>query len=125
MKHIDFRRGGVISVWVGNFRSDVELDDYLNSNSGFSRDFGFEVLPEDAPETVVEDQRMSIPALVTGFSWSDAYKDAVSELADKEGIKSATTMIVFFNFEYDPSFAALKAASPLRFLGSVPFHPSG
>lgn len=29
MKHNDFRIGGMVSVWIGNFPSDIELDDYM------------------------------------------------------------------------------------------------
>jgi hypothetical protein len=121
MKHSDFQKGGVVSIWVGNFQSDADLDDYLNLERKFEDDFCFELNDADMPETCVEQQPTAIESLVDGFSWSRHYKDGVVHLAKEQGIEKATTMLVFLNFAYDPSQARPKENVPLVFLGAVPF----
>lgn len=121
MKHNDFQKGGMVSVWIGDFASDIELDDYLNLSRAFESDFGFELNDRDMPETVVNDAPTSIADLVAGFSWSKSYGAEVVSLAKAKGIEKATTMIVFLNFEYQPQQAKPKGTAPLRFLGAVRF----
>ena len=121
MKHNDFSKGGMVSVWVGNFSSDIELDDYMNLSRKFEQDFGFEFNERNAPETVVDAAPTSIAQLVKGFSWSDSYAAQVASLAEKKGIEKATTMIVFLNFEYQPERASPNETAPLRFLGAARF----
>jgi hypothetical protein len=121
MKHNDFLKGGMVSVWVGNFGSDIELDDYINLDRRFEQDFGFELNDRNMPETVVKDAPVSIAELVEGFSWSDSYATAVADLAKAQGVGEATTMVVFLNFNYQPERAKPKETQLLRFLGAVRF----
>lgn len=121
MKHNDFLKGGKVSVWIGNFGSDIELDDYMNLSRTFEQDFGFEFNERNAPEAVVNDTPISIAELVNGFSRSNSYATVVANLAEKQGIGKATTMVVFLNFEYQPERAKLNESAPLKFLGAVPF----
>jgi hypothetical protein len=121
MRYADFRKAGMVSVWIGNFRSDMELDDYLNLSSGFEEDFGFELKERDMPETSVEPEPVPIVNLVDGFSWSDSYAKAVVRLATDQGVERATSMVVFLNFEYQPERAKPRPSAPLQFLGAVPF----
>lgn len=110
-----------MSVWVGNFGSDIELDDYMDLSRKFEQDFGFELNERNPPETLVKEVPASIPELVNGFSWSKKYAVSVVELAEKRGIEKATTMIIFLNFEYQPERAKPNKAAPLKFLGTVRF----
>jgi len=121
MKHNDFRKGGMVSVWVGNFPSDIELDDYMNLSRKFEQDFGFELNERDMPETSVHPEPVPISELVDGFSWSDSYAQSVGELAIRQGVERATSMVVFLNFEYRPERAHPKENAPLKFLGAVRF----
>jgi Immunity protein 22 len=121
MKHNDFRKSRMVSVWVGNFSSDLELDDYMNLSRNFERDFGFELNERDMPETSVESEYTPVSKLVDGFSWSDAYAQSVVELATLQKIDQATTLVVFLNFEYQPERAKPKEHAPLKFIGAVPF----
>lgn len=116
-----FRTGGKISIWIGNFPSDTELDDYLNLSRGFEKDFNFELNERDMPESSVEFEAVPIGQLVDGFSWSESYAHNVMRVAEENGIKTATTMLVFLNFEYDPNIANPNPSAPLRFLAAVPF----
>ena len=121
MKHNDFRNGGMVSVWVGNFGSDIELDDYMNLSRTFEQDFGFELNDRDTPETLVKAAPSPIAELVTGFSWSNSYAVPIADLAKRQGIVKATTVVVFLNFEYQPERARPKEGTPLQFIGSVRF----
>jgi len=121
MKHNDFRKGGMVSVWIGHFPSDIELDDYMNMSRKCEQDFQFELNERDMPETSVESEPVAVGQLVDGFSWSDSYAQSVAELATKHGIEKATTMVVFLNFEYQPERAKPNEGAPLKFLGAVRF----
>lgn len=121
MKQNDFRKGGMVSVWVGNFASDTELDDYINLSRKFEEDFGFELNERDMPETSVKSVALPVAELVTGFSWSESYSSSVANLAKQRGVESVTTMVVFHNFEYQPERAKPIGSAPLEFLGAVPF----
>jgi hypothetical protein len=121
MKQNDFRKSGMVSIWIGNFNSDRELDDYLDLSRRFEEDFGFELNERDPPETVVNNAPTAILQLAKGFSWSKSYEEPVAELARKQGIEQATTMVVFLNVEYQPKGAKAKENTPLKFLGAVPF----
>lgn len=121
MKHNDFRKGGMVSVWIGNFLSEIELDDYMNLSRRFEKDFQFELNERDMPETLVEAEPAALSELVHRFSWSESYAEPVVELARKHGIAKATTMVIFLNFLYQPERAKPNEDAPLRFLGAVPF----
>lgn len=115
------RKGGKISVWVGDLASDVELDHYLNIQRTFEKDFGFEINERDMPETKVEEKAVPIAELVRGFSWADSYADSVIQIAKESDIEQASTMIVFLNFEYEPGRTKPNPKAPLKFLGVVNF----
>lgn len=121
MKHNDFRKSGVVSVWLGNFNSDIELDEYLNLSRKFEDDLRFEFNERDMPETVVKSEPVPIAQLVDGFSWGESYATSVVEQARQNGIEFATTMVVFLNFEYLPELAKPKIPAALQFIGASRF----
>lgn len=111
----------MVSVWVGDFSSDVDLDDYLDVSRRFEHDFGFELNERDPPETCVNTKPTSVRELLKGFSRSKTYAEAVVELAKKQGVEGATTIVIFFNSQYDPSLAKPRKDALMQFLGSVSF----
>ncbi|HEV2695895.1 MAG TPA: immunity 22 family protein [Verrucomicrobiae bacterium] len=121
LKHDEFRKGGRVSVWIGNFASDIELDDYLNIQRTFEKDFDFEINERDMPESKVEEEAVPIAKLVEGFSWADSYAGAVARLAEERGVNQATTMVIFINFEYNSERVKCNPDSLLKFLGVVSF----
>ncbi len=121
MKHNDFRKGGMVSVWIGNFTSDIELDEYINLSRKFEEDFQFTLNERDMPETCVECEPVGVDKLVNGFSWSESFAQAIIRLAKMHGIEKATTMVVFLNFAYQPERTRPHEHSPLKFLGAVRF----
>ena len=117
----DFEIGGVVSVWVGSFADDVQFDDYMNLSKQFERDFGFTIDDRAIRECVVEAAPSPIRDLVRGFSSWESFAPAVAEAARRLGIESATTMIVFYCVQFEPSKVTVNSDAPLRFLGAFPF----
>ncbi len=111
----------MVSVWVGHFKSPDQLDEYMNLTSGFEDDFGFTLDEKDVREATVEVLSKSIDQLADGFSAFESFVGNVAEAATRAGIRSATTMLVCYGFEFDPSRVAVNDAAPLRFLGAFPF----
>lgn len=121
LKYNEFSKGGVVSVWIGDFGSDVESDDYINLERRFEEDFGFELNERAMPETAVEAKATPIRTLVDGFSWSNSYAESLVSLAAKNGIDTATSMVILLNFAYDPVRAIAKKDAQLKFIGVIPF----
>ena len=111
----------MVSVWIGNFKSEAELDAYMNLNRQFEKDFDFVLNERDLPEAMVSDSPSTLEELAGGFSWSDSYKAAVAALGKEKGIGRATTMVMFLNFEFLPTLVKVNLDAPLQFLGAVPF----
>lgn len=113
----DFVSSGFVSVWIGDFRSEDDLDDYIDDI--FPKEFGFQVPPQVVCEIGVRPQPMEIASIVQGFSRWKTFESAVIEAAQSRGIKEAACMFVIYNFKYDGSS---ETADPLlKFIGSVPF----
>jgi hypothetical protein len=115
----DFRDPKSISVWVGDFRTEGDLDDYLNSQ--FESDFGFSINPRAVCEAGVRSQPMNIDQLVQGFSRAQTFSGLVVEAANKIGCTTASAMFIIYFFAYDSSQIAPDASAPLKFLGVIPF----
>jgi hypothetical protein len=122
MRHQDeFSAPGTISVWIGDFQTDDQFDDYMNLSRQFESDFGFRINDRGIREGVVEASPKPIAELVRGFSNWESFCSAVVEAAKKFGVERATTMIVFYTVRFDPSKVSTKPNAPLRFIGAFPF----
>jgi hypothetical protein len=119
--HSFFQQGGYVSVWIGRLSSDEELDRYLNMTPEFENEFGFKLNEADMPETTVVPEAVLVDMLVDGFSWAKSFRDAVIGSASTLGFETANTMIVFYNFKYDPTDVKVKPSTKLLFLGAFPF----
>lgn len=113
-----FIKPGFVSVWVGDFRSEDELDDYLNDT--FPEEFGFEILPQAPCEIGVRPMPVDLGMLVQGFSRSKTFDSKVVEAARTNGIAVASCMFIIYNFKYHSGCQA--APHPgVKFIGAVPF----
>ena len=118
--HSDFRKGGFVSLWLGNkLTGEEELDGYLAER--FQSDFGFVIYPPDGPEYDVSETPKCIDDLLDGFSRSTTFKEAAVEAANLMGWAEATTAVVFYNFKYDSDNDNATESSPLRFVGVFRF----
>lgn len=114
----DFIRPGFVSVWVGDFRTENDLEDYLLDH--FATDFGFEVRLEAVQEMGVENEPTEIGRLVQGFSRSKTFDSKVVDAARKNGIVKASSMFIIYDFNYDST--SQKVSTPrLQFVGAVSF----
>src|SRR5436309_15515336 len=112
MKDYDtFRMGGTVSVWIGNFSSLADLEEYFRQ--GFEKDFGFRLNDRDMPETTVEREPVKVEKLIDGFSRSRTFDQAAAKAAAALGFDSATTMAIFYNFKYDPEVSDVNPEAPL------------
>ena len=118
----DFEANGMVSVWIGDFSTDVQFDRYMNLTKEFEKDFGFTVDNGSIREGVVENSPRPIAQLVEGFSRWKHFVFAVAESAEKMGICQATTMIVFYGVNYNPLMGAINSHAPLKFVGAFRFN---
>lgn len=114
----DFIKPGFVSVWIGDFRSEDDFDDYLLDH--FTTEFGFEVRPQAVREMGVEAEPVEIGKLVQGFSRSKTFDSKVVDAARTNGITTASCMFIIYNFKYDAACQAVPNAR-VKFIGAVPF----
>ena len=107
-------------MWLGNFRSEDEIDGYLSEE--FENDFGFKIYSLDGPESdVSEEGPKPVQELLEGFSRWESFIEAATAEANVKGWNEATTAIVFYNFKYDPQFINPDSLGLLTFIGIVPY----
>ena len=111
----------MVSVWIGNFQTDAQFDDYMNLSRDFEADFGFKINNRGIREAVVESVPKLIAELVNGFSNWESFGPAVVEATKKFGVERATTMIVFYTVRFDSEKVKTNPNAPLRFIGAFPF----
>lgn len=116
-----FRRSGRVSVWIGDLKTPDQLDEYMNLTASFENDFGFALDERDVREAAVEPCPTPIPQLVDGFSACDSFAEDVVKAAEAAGIERATTMLICYAFEFDPSKVEVNPTALLQFLGSFSF----
>ncbi len=122
MRHQDeFSIGGMVSVWIGNFRTEAQFDEYMNLTEDFENDFGFRINDHDVREAVVKSVPEPIERLVEGFSNWESFAPAVVEAAREAGVDRATTMIVFYCLWFAPSKVKINPNARLKFIGAFPF----
>jgi hypothetical protein len=121
MKHQDdFAANGMVSIWVGNFKTSAEFDAYMNLSRDFETDFGFEISDRDIREAEVESSPKTIEQLLCAFSDSKSFSAPAAEAARKLGIGHATTVIVFHFVRFDPSQVQTNPNARLTFIGAFP-----
>jgi hypothetical protein len=118
-KFSDFQKQGMVSVWVGDFRTEDELDDYLNGQ--FESDFGFSIYDRAVREIGVESEPVSVEHLVAPFSLSQTFASGVVDAARRAGSTSASAMFIIYFFAFDPALVHVHPQAQLTFIGTVPF----
>jgi hypothetical protein len=118
LDHSQFRKGGVLSLFLGNFLSEEELDTYLSET--FPVDFGFVIDPRAGPEGhVSSDRSCPVGELLRGFSRSADFVEVVTKALVKDGWHRSKAAVVFYNFCYDPNaYRLFNAWNKLKFRGT-------
>ncbi|WP_186074369.1 hypothetical protein [Burkholderia gladioli] len=109
----DFERRGVVSVWLGmvDRRDDTHLDTL--------RDLcGVRYYRLDDQESNVFDFRLTgVAELLAELSYSTTYAEAVIAAAAARGIHAARSVVVQYDFAYDPRRVAARLDGDPVFIG--------
>jgi hypothetical protein len=116
----DFRSGLYVSVWIGEHRTETELDDYLSSGR-FSQEWRFRLSETDLPEICAEPSRKSVAELVCGFSCCEQFQEDLLAAAKAQGIDGGHSMVVFHFLAYTPQGLPVASRPEMRFLGNFWF----
>jgi len=121
LDHGQFRKGGVLSLFLGGFKSEEELDSYLSDT--FPVDFGFVIDPRDGPETyVAPNPSCPVADLLKGFSRSAEFVEPVTKALATDGWHRSDAAVVFYNFCYDPkAYRLFNGWGRLKFMGTYLF----
>lgn len=121
IQHSELRVGTTVSIWLGSFRTEGELDSYLKHD--FSADFGFTYEPQAGPEACTRvGEPVPVRELLSKFSMSRRFIDRAVECATAHGWAAANSAVVFYSTRYDPGLATTDAA-PLHFIGAIDVLP--
>jgi hypothetical protein len=118
LEHTQFRKSGVLSLFLGSFKSEAELDAYLSAT--FPVDFGFIIDPRDGPEIyVAPNPSCPVADLLKGFSWAAEFVEPVRKALAKDGWHRSGAAVVFYNFCYDPkAYRQFNGFGRLKFMGT-------
>ncbi|MBC3919098.1 immunity 22 family protein [Undibacterium sp. CY18W] len=109
----DFRKKGVVSVWVGlrSDEGDADADvlqdfcgvGYYDLDAQESNSFNFELV--------------NLEKLFNGISYSSSFKNNVLSTAYRKGIHLARWIVVQYEFGYDPAKVSRPIADDPIFIG--------
>ncbi|HDR6297903.1 TPA: immunity 22 family protein [Bacillus thuringiensis] len=123
---------GVMSLWIGNFRTKQSLKEYVEikfdevgdrTQSKFMRDFNLDFIDynQDLLEsTLIEDSTTSLTTLLSGSSYETEILSQFSEHYGEELPEIYDSVIRLYDFEYDGDIDEVKFKSgDLIYMGSV------
>lgn len=105
-------QAGWVSVWVGEFTEELDLDGYLGEP--FDRDHGLE--PTDQGEYVVRPSPLPLAELLDGCFLSDRWAPPLVEEARRRGVTEASCAVVRLHYRHTEQ---TPPNSPLRFVASI------
>ncbi|RDW16451.1 hypothetical protein CWR48_16325 [Oceanobacillus arenosus] len=114
-----------VSIWIGNFESKEELENYTNIeytddgdsiSSIFERDFNLEYYDRDLVEKKwISPSTNNVKELLKGFSYSNQFFEQYDTSNYKE---ESNVAILIYNMEYDANKTKIKYKnSELKFIG--------
>ncbi|QIW19764.1 immunity 22 family protein [Bacillus thuringiensis] len=123
---------GVMSLWIGNFRTKQSLKEYVEikfdevgdrTQSKFMRDFNLDFIDynQDLLEsTLIEDSTTSLTTLLSGSSYETEILSQFVEHYGEELPEIYDSVIKLYDFEYDGDIDEVKFKSGnLIYMGSV------
>ncbi|PGD54293.1 hypothetical protein COM40_21320 [Bacillus wiedmannii] len=123
---------GVMSLWIGNFRTKQSLKEYVEikfdevgdrTQSKFMRDFNLDFIDynQDLLEsTLIEDSTTSLTTLLSGSSYETEILSKFVEHYGEELPEIYDSVIRLYDFEYDGDIDEVKFKSGnLIYMGSV------
>jgi hypothetical protein len=125
-----YQKHGVLSIWVGEFESAADLEEYITfvydendeSSSPFAEDSGLFWFDHDLQEAVwFERPLLQMPDILNPFSWSGSYKDAVWAALQEVDFARPNSVFILFETAYDPERAVPEPDTKLVFIGVFPY----
>ncbi|MCU5098323.1 immunity 22 family protein [Bacillus wiedmannii] len=123
---------GVMSLWIGNFRTKQSLKEYVEikfdevgdrTQSKFMRDFNLDFIDynQDLLEsTLIDDSTTSLTTLLSGSSYETEILSQFVEHYGEELPEIYDSVIRLYDFEYDGDIDEVKFKSGnLIYMGSV------
>lgn len=130
--YLNFAKAGTVSIWVGEFASRAEFDNYLEETidgdsdadapiNRFAGDIGVGFYDHDSQEAEFKGESLPIKDLLTGFWFADSYLENAAAAAALVGIERANAAVLLFDFDFNRNLQA-NSASPLGFVGAFEFN---
>ncbi len=121
---------GYVSLWLGNFKSYEEFEDYLSISytedgdaipSKFEEEFNIDHYDKDFIETdYFGDEMRELPLILKGCSYEDKIIPRFVETQGKDFSCGFNCIILLYNFHYSNSIA--NYMSCVKYFGSVRFN---
>jgi len=108
-----FRRAGMISLWVGRFDSESDLEMYIDGGD-FERDAGYTITRGLEPFPAFADGPGDP---FTGYGFATALLRRVSTALEDSGLR-ANSAVLQMHFRYEPARVRTRSKAKLSFLGS-------
>lgn len=103
-----------VSLWVGDFTDELELDGYLGRP--FDHDHG--TSPDGEGEYRVGTEIMPIETALADCYLAKTWAPAMAALARERGVETVTCVLVKVHYRHEER---APVAGPMRFVGSVAF----
>jgi hypothetical protein len=132
LKFFNYEAPGKCSVWLGTRpRSREELSAYIELKydekgegiiiiDGFSRDFAIPSFDHDFIDCMSYKKMMKTEQLIQGLSYINTFSKGLLREAKKAKLLKATTIIVFYDFDYEKR-PVTESADDLTFIGSFKY----
>jgi hypothetical protein len=128
----NFGTQGVVSVWEGVFPTEEVRRRQLDERNGdefenqplaeWMGDFGFGWFDHDRMETNFEGLLLRpIRQLIEGCSYAESFANEAVVSAEKQGVHETQTVLLLYDFGYDPEVSGIQQSKYLRFVGVFPY----
>ena len=122
----DFETPGFIAIWIGNFDSADEFEEYLHENinedldieepiNRFAKDVGFGFYDHDRQEAEFFGEDLPVDKLLNPFSNSASFASEAVIAAESKGITKANSAILLFDCNYQQNASSV---APITFIGN-------
>lgn len=125
----DWEREGMVSLWIGDFASPAEFEDYFAEHiaedaegddpiNAFSAEFNLGYYDVGNQEANYNDGgALPVRAFLGRFSYSSSFIDAAAAAADRAGMTTANALVLLFDCDYKGG----DDDGQLSFIGSFPY----
>lgn len=124
--NVNLEKEGIVSIWVGNFNSQQEFDDFFEEKiiediekpiNKFSQDIEIGFYDHDFQEADYFGKELSIEDLLAPFSYSYSFINEAVSTASEKDIYKANSAVLLFDCEYNGKISS----KFLRFLGNFEY----